>query len=128
LQAAPGANFIGHATTFWSSISGGATQGEFKGYPKGPVKPGGALDRLMDKYPNLYGDLSAGSGLNAIRRDAKFGREFLIRHADRMLFGTDYLSDGQEVEQFEFLEKLDLPGEVQSKIFRQNARRILGLG
>lgn len=128
LKAAPGANFIGHATSFWSSISGGTTEREFKGYPKGPVKPGGALDRLMDKYPNLYGDLSAGSGLNAIRRDPKFGREFLIRRADRMLFGTDYLSDGQEVEQFEFLDQLDLPAEVQEKIFRQNARRILGLG
>jgi len=63
-----------------------------------------------------------------LSRDPKFGRQFLIRRADRMLFGTDYLSDGQVVEQFEFLESLDLPAEVQAKIFRQNARRILGLG
>lgn len=128
LAAAPQANFIGHATSFWSSISGVTAESDFKGYPKGPVKPGGALDRLMDRYPNLYGDLSAGSGLNAIRRDPQFGREFLIRRADRLLFGTDYLSDGQEVGQFEFLDELDLPAEVQNKIYRENARRILGIG
>lgn len=127
LKAAPGANFIGHATTWWSSISADAAPQTWGGYPAGPVKPGGAIDRLMDRYENLYGDLSAFSGLNAIRRDPDFGRDFLIRRADRLLFGTDYLSEGQKVEQFEFLEQLDLPAEVQAKIFRENARRILGL-
>ncbi|NUQ63889.1 MAG: amidohydrolase, partial [Pirellulales bacterium] len=127
LREAPGATFIGHANTFWASISAVSDRNEFAGYPKTPVKPGGALDRLMDKYPNLYGDLSAGSGLNAIRRDPDFGREFLLRRADRLLFGTDYLADGQEVGQFEFLDQLDLPAEVQAKIFRDNARCVLGL-
>jgi predicted TIM-barrel fold metal-dependent hydrolase len=129
LREAPGANFIGHATTWWSSISGGIQTGkELNGYPKGPVKPGGAIDRLMEKYPNVYGDLSAGSGLNAIRRDPDFGRQFLIRRADRLLFGTDYLAEGQRVEQFQFLDQLDLPAAVQAKVFRDNARKILGLG
>jgi len=128
LRAAPGATFIGHATTWWSSISADVTAQALGGYPTGPVKPGGAIDRLMDKYENVYGDLSAGSGLNAMRRDADFGREFLIRRADRLLFGTDYLAEGQAVEQFAFLEKLDLPAEVQAKLFRENARRVLGLG
>lgn len=128
LREAPGAVFIGHATAWWSSISGGLTKKELSGYPKGPVKPGGAIDRLMDKYPNVYGDLSAGSGLNAIRRDPSFGREFVIRRADRLLFGSDYLADGQPVEQFQFLDQLDLPAEVQAKVFRTNARKILRLG
>lgn len=128
LREAPGAAFIGHATTWWSSISGGLTTKELNGYPKGKVKPGGAIDRLMDKYPNIYGDLSAGSGLNAIQRDPDFGREFLIRRADQLLFGTDYLAEGQAVEQFQFLDRLDLPADVQAKIFRTNARKILRLG
>jgi predicted TIM-barrel fold metal-dependent hydrolase len=93
----------------------------------GEHKCGGAIDRLMDNYENLYGDLSAGSGLSAIRRDPEFGREFLIRRADRLLFGTDYLAEGQQVDQFAFLEQLRLPAEVQAKIFRENARRVLGL-
>lgn len=127
LQAAPGATFIGHATAWWSSISADVTPQTLGGYPTGPVKPGGAIERLMDKYENLYGDLSAGSGLNAIRRDPDFGREFLIRRADRLLFGTDYLAEGQQVDQFAFLEQLQLPAEVQAKISRDNARRVLGL-
>jgi predicted TIM-barrel fold metal-dependent hydrolase len=128
LQAAPGATFIGHANAWWSSISADVTPQMLGGYPTGPVKPGGAIERLMDRYENLYGDLSAGSGLNAIRRDPDFGREFLIRRADRLLFGTDYLAEGQAVDQFAYLEQLDLPAEVQAKIYRENARRILGIG
>lgn len=125
LRAAPQAKFIGHATAWWNSISGGATRKELSGYPKGRVQPGGALDRLMDQYPNVFGDLSAGSGLNAIQRDPDFGREFLIRRADRLLFGSDYLAEGQAVEQFALLASLDLPAQVQAKIYRENARRIL---
>ncbi len=128
LREAPGAVFIGHAAGFWSSISRVTTPAELNGYPKTTVKPGGALDRLMDKYDNLYGDLSAGSGLNAIRRDPDFGRAFLVRRADRLLFGTDYLAEEQKVEQFEFLDGLDLPPDVQAKIYRDNARRLLRLG
>jgi predicted TIM-barrel fold metal-dependent hydrolase len=95
------------------------------GYPRGKVTPGGAVDRLLETYPNLYGDLSAESGANAIRRDPEFGREFLIRRADRLLFGTDYLALGQEVPQFELLDGLELPDDVQEKIYRGNARRLL---
>jgi len=127
LQEAPKSNFIGHAPGFWASISGDATQADLGGYPRGPVAPGGALDRLMEKYPNLYGEFSAGSGANSIRRDPKFGREFLLRRADRLLFGTDYLAVGQEIPQFELFDEFDLPEEVQAKIFRDNARRILRL-
>jgi len=126
LNEVPGSNFIGHAPGWWASISGDVTQKEMGGYPRGPVAPGGAIDRLMDKYPNIYGEFSAGSGAGAIRRDLKFGREFIIRRADRLLFGTDHLSQGQRITQFELFESLDLPDDVQAKLFRDNARRILG--
>jgi predicted TIM-barrel fold metal-dependent hydrolase len=43
------------------------------------------------------------------------------------MFGTDYLSPGQKVEQFDTLAKLDLPADVQAKVFRDNARRVIGL-
>jgi predicted TIM-barrel fold metal-dependent hydrolase len=120
-------NFIGHANGWWASISGGITTDDLGKYPKTPVQPGGAIDRLMDKYPNLYGDLSAGSGANAIMRDLKFGREFLIRRADRLMFGTDFLSPGQNVPQLTLYRQLELPVEVQTKIFRGNAQRLLKL-
>jgi predicted TIM-barrel fold metal-dependent hydrolase len=128
LAAAPECTLIGHGPGFWASISGGLAQADLGGYPKGPVMPGGALDALMEKHPNLYGDLSAGSGAGAISRDASFGREFLIRRADRLMFGTDFLAPEQNVPQLELYRKLDLPAEVQAKVFRDNARKLLKLG
>jgi predicted TIM-barrel fold metal-dependent hydrolase len=128
LSAHPSCRFIGHGPGWWASIAGGLTQAELGGYPKGPVAPGGAMDTLMEKYPNLFGDLSAGSGANAIARDPKFGREFLIRRADRLMFGTDFLAPGQGVPQFDLFEKqFDLPEEVVRKIARDNARRVLAI-
>lgn len=128
LAAHPGCNFIGHGPGWWASISGDATALDLGGYPKGPVAPGGAIDALMDRFPNLYADLSAGSGASAISRDLAFGREFLIRRQDRVMFGTDFLSPGQAVPQFELFEKsLDLPGDVAAKIERENARKLLKL-
>jgi predicted TIM-barrel fold metal-dependent hydrolase len=127
LKAFPQVNFIGHGPGWWASISGATTQADLGGYPRGTVAPGGAIDRLMQNYANLYGDLSAGSGAGALQRDAKFGREFLIRRADRILFGTDFLSPGQDVPQFEVLDSLDLPAEVARRVFRDNACKLLGL-
>ena len=127
LEQVPDGTFIGHAQGWWASIDGGVTAKDMQGYPKGKVQPGGALDTLMDRFPNLYGDLSAGSGANAISRDPEFGRAFLIRRADRLLFGTDYLAPEQAVPQFELFESLDLPEAVRNRIFHQNARRLLGL-
>ncbi|MFN0054487.1 MAG: amidohydrolase family protein [Planctomycetales bacterium] len=119
--------FIGHGPGWWASISGEVKQADLAGYPKGSVSPGGAIDTLMEKYPNLYGDLSAGSGAGAISRDPKFGREFLVRRADRVMFGTDFLSPGQDVPQLALFRQLELPPEVQDKVFRNNARKLLKL-
>jgi predicted TIM-barrel fold metal-dependent hydrolase len=129
LKSFPKLPFIGHAAGFWASISGDAVPADFGRYPKvpTPVAPGGALDRLMDKYANLYGDLSEPGGYTAVARDRTFGRAFLVRRADRLLFGTDFLMADQEVPQFELLDSMRLPDEVQQKIYRGNAIRILRL-
>jgi predicted TIM-barrel fold metal-dependent hydrolase len=129
LKLFPKLPFIGHAAGFWASISGDATLTDFGRYPKvpTPVAPGGALDRLMAKYPNLYGDLSEPGGYTAIARDRKFGREFLLRWADRLLFGTDFLMAEQQVPQFDLFDSMDLSEAVQEKIYRGNAIRLLRL-
>lgn len=129
IRSFPKLNFIGHGPGWWASISGDVkTQKDLHSYPKGPVAAGGAIDRLMDKYKNIYGDLSAGSGNNSIARDKEFGRKFMIRRQDRLMFGTDYLQPGQPVPQFENFDSLDLPQDVQAKIFKKNAERLLKLG
>lgn len=129
LKTYPKLRLIGHAAGFWASISGDVTMADFGRYPKipTPIKAGGALDRLLAKYPNLYCDLSEPGGYAAIARDQKFGREFIIRHADRCLFGTDYLMADHQVPQFDLLDSLDLPEDVQYKVYRGNAIRVLKL-
>ncbi len=127
LEACPKTNFIGHGPGWWASISGLVTPDDLGGYPKGPVTEGGALDRLMDNHENIFGDLSAGSGANAIQRDADFGREFLIRRADRLLFGTDFLRPAQDIPQLALYGDIELPDDAAKKIFRENARKLLGL-
>ncbi len=127
LRSFPELNFIGHGPGWWASISGLTDSDTLGSYPKGPVAPGGAIDRLMENYPNIYGDLSAGSGANAIGRDLDFGRDFFIRRQDRLCFGTDYLKPGQHVPQFALFEKLKLPATVQAKVFKSNAKRVLKL-
>lgn len=129
LQSFPEVAFIGHAAGFWASISADATLADFGRYPEvpKPVVPGGALDALMDRYDNLYGDLSEPGGERALARDAAFAREFLIRRADRLLFGTDVLMPDQPIPQFELLESFDLPLDVRGKIYRGNALKLLKL-
>ena len=83
----PTVNFIGHAQTFWGNIDKNHKQEVM--YPKGPVTPGGISDRLLSDYQNMYGDLSAGSGLNAMERDEDQARDFLKRHQDRLVYGSD---------------------------------------
>ena len=117
------------AAGFWASISGDATMEDFGRYPTvpQPVATSGALDRLMSKYPNLYGDLSEPGGEKAIARDPVFGRKFIIRRADQLLFATDVLMPAQKIPQFELLASLDLPADVQYKVFRGNALKLLKL-
>lgn len=122
LQACPDTIFIGHAPGFWRYISGDAER-DPSPYPKGPIAPGGELMRLFDSYDNLYADLSAGSGLGALRRDVPNALKFLERYADRLLYGRD--APGNDLQLF--LRGLDIAEAVALKIFGQNARRLVPL-
>lgn len=87
LKRYPKVNFIGHAITWWGHISAELNPNDV--YPKGPVKAGGLLDKLLGDYSNIYGDLSANSGLNALTRDPEFSRGFLARHSRKLIWGCD---------------------------------------
>lgn len=87
LKAYPKTTFIGHADAFWANVS--ADYAEQEAYPSGPIKRGGVTDKLLADYPNLYGDLSANSGNNALSRDPEFTADFLARHQNKLLFGSD---------------------------------------
>jgi len=125
LKEFSGVNFIGHANGWWNSLSGDVK--EFKGYPKEKIAPGGAALRLLEEYPNMYADLSARSGLNAITRDPEFGLKFLKTHPDKLLFGTDAIGGTGRESHFDFYNTVELTADVKTKIFRENARRLLKL-
>jgi predicted TIM-barrel fold metal-dependent hydrolase len=88
LEKFPRVKFVGHAQTWWANIDRNHTDQTVL-YPKSPVTSGGLTDRYLSDYSNMYGDLSAGSGLNALTRDENFTRDFLTRHRDKLLFGSD---------------------------------------
>ncbi len=105
---------------------------------------------LLDRYPNLFIDIAG--------RAPEFGRQprtagaLLLRHADRILFGTDIFPTKSSTHQvyFRLLETadeafayssdpippngrwpiygLDLPKQALVQIYRDNARQLLGLG
>jgi len=87
LRAYPTVNFVGHCDAFWANVSDGYANDV--DYPAGPIKRGGITDKWLSDYPNLYGDLSANSGNNALTRDPGFTAGFLSRHKDKLVFGSD---------------------------------------
>jgi Predicted metal-dependent hydrolase of the TIM-barrel fold len=128
LEKFPRVNFIGHAQTFWGNIDRNLTQSDL--YPKGKVTPGGFTDKWLSTYPNLYGDLSAQSGLNALIRDEDNARDFLTRHQNKLLFGSD-CSDVRGTgncigtNQLATLRRLITDQNILRKILNGNATRVL---
>lgn len=119
----PDTDFIGHAQGWWAHLDPDVTQ--LDGYPEGPVSGDGRVDELLREYDNLYADISASSGYNALTRDPEYGQSFLERHHEKLLFGTDYLVHGKPVKQFDLLERFDLPRAAWEDIFHRNAKRLL---
>ena len=128
LKAFPDLVFLGHSQAFWAEISSDVPGAKRGGYPKGKVTPGRVVE-LMRAHPNLHGDLSAGSGLNAISRDPEFGYEFMEEFQDRLYFGTDIAKDPQEPRIIGYFEQLKsealIPAEVYERIAWRNAARLL---
>jgi predicted TIM-barrel fold metal-dependent hydrolase len=111
----------------------------------------GAVSRRLDDHPNLTIDLSA--RMAELGRQPRAARALVVRHPDRVLFGTDEFPPHEGVYRrwFRFLESddehfpyadeadgpppqgrwavsaLDLPPEVLERVYRGNARRVLGL-
>jgi predicted TIM-barrel fold metal-dependent hydrolase len=133
LQRFPNLKFFAHSQTFWAEIAPLQTVGDRNGYPDYPVNEEGVVPKLMRKYSNLYGDLSAGSGYNALARDEEYAVNFLNEFQDRLLFGMDICCPPVELPKLPaFLRKLkeknSISETVFSKIAKKNAINILDLG
>ena len=103
------------------------------------------VGRLLDDHPNVLVDMSARTA--ELGRQPYTTRDFFMRYADRILFGTDLIPEVQMYRlHFRFLETADeyfeypshasrqgrwniyglyLPDDVLRKIYRENALRLL---
>ena len=130
LKKYPNLKVLGHSQCFWSEIGDNVTEENRDGYVKGKVKEG-AVVRLLRQYPNLYCDLSATSGYNALSRDEDFAYRFIEEFGDRLLYGTDLYYPVQETFLAAWLDKSYENGcitkETYEKICRENAIKLFNL-
>lgn len=87
----------------------------------------GTCGRLLQSYPNLYADISCTVKRSAIGKDKEMTREFFIRHADKLLFGTDsgwWSFNKEPMPEFSLIDELKLPKEVEDKICRLNMEKL----
>jgi predicted TIM-barrel fold metal-dependent hydrolase len=132
LEKHPKTIFIGHAQTWWANIDKNHPDPKVL-YPKGPVTPGGITDRLLTDYPNVFADMSAGSGLQALTRDEEHARGFLDRHQDKMLYGSDCLDHFgrgpgcQGAQTIAAIRRLAPSKAIERKILFENAQKLFRL-
>jgi predicted TIM-barrel fold metal-dependent hydrolase len=132
LEKYPKVNFIGHAQTWWANIDKNHTDQNVL-YPKTKVTKGGLTDRLLSDYANMYGDLSAGSGLLSMTRDEDNATDFLTRHQDKLLYGSDcddIAGSGdacQGSQTISEIKKLASSKKVERKLLYENAKQLFRL-
>lgn len=84
------------------------------------------IRRLLERYSNLFVDFSGRH--SELSQAPEASRELLMRHSDRVLFGSDAFPPSGEIYSmwFAFLEdELGLPDDVLGAIYRDNALRLL---
>lgn len=131
LRQAPDTIIIGHGPGFWAQISADATAADLLGYPKGAIRGEGMVQKLLRDFPNMYADISAHSGYNALTRDPEYGVRFLNEFQDKLLFGTDvcFSDEGGRMPHLNYLKQRlsagDISQEVYDKITYRNATKVL---
>ncbi len=104
------------------------------------------VSQWLDAYPNLW--IEPASRISELGRQPFTAREFLMKYADRILFGTDgpwpekrlgyywrfletrdeyfpYSEKEPPPQGFWYIYGVDLPDETLKKIYHENARRLI---
>jgi uncharacterized protein len=100
----PDLAFVGHGPLFWAGLWDAHR----------------TVVRLLKTYGNLYADLSANSGWQAITQDRAAARDFLQAFPERILYGTDNMRRALR----DFLDTLGLDQDIHEQILSANARRL----
>ncbi|NPV09952.1 MAG: amidohydrolase family protein [Anaerolineae bacterium] len=131
VRAFPRTRFIAHGPAWWAHMAANPPEGT--AYPEGPVEEPGRVDQMLARYPNLYADVSAGSGLRALSRDLTYTLAFARRHWRQLLLGTDFpcrngragTTFGVDRAHRDLIEELDLTPEERNAILGGNVLRII---
>ena len=132
LRKDPRTNFIGHAQTWWANIDKNQRDSAKNMYPMGKVTAGGLTDRYLADFPNMYADLSAGSGYNAFKRNDE-SMSFIERHQDKLLYGSDCAdaagrggscSGAMQIAQ---MRAMSPSKAVERKVLYENAKKLFRL-
>lgn len=130
LKKYPKLKILGHSCCFWSEISDNVTEENRDDNGSGPAN-GGRIAEIMRKCPNLYCDLSAGSGYHALNRDKTHAYRFIEEFSDHLLFGSDITAPGQKAYMAEWLDEEYKNGNISkenyAKICRENAIKLFSL-
>lgn len=132
LKKYPKVNFLGHAQTWWANVDRNHRDQSIL-YPTTKVTVGGLTDRLLSDYPNMFGDLSAGSGLNFFLRDEDHTKAFLERHQDKLIYGSDCsdrVGQGPECQGSQTIaaiRRLSPNKAIERKLLFENAKKIFCL-
>jgi len=131
LRRFPRLVILGHGPAFWAEITRIESSTDRGEYPNYPIKEEGVVPKLLRRYENLYADLSAYSGANALMRDPDYAVKFINEFQDKLLFGIDLCRPDQPVPQVDFLRSLCETGQISEETFhkvaRKNAVNLLGL-
>lgn len=126
---------IAHAQTWWANISADVPPPEQTLYPTGPVKRGGLIEQFLEQFPNLYADMSAGSGYNALTRDPDYTADLIEKFPHQFLFGSDCPCRDGKGENFkgtcystqlqQFINRIVPDETIRQNVFFNNAMRAL---
>ena len=127
----PNLKILGHGPAYWAEMGPLRKPEDRAGYPEYSFEEEGIVPQLFRRHPNMYGDLSAGSGFNALARNPDYAVRFLNEFQDRLLFGTDICTAAADLPLAGFLLDLRRNGTLSdsafNKIARENAIHLLGL-
>ncbi len=112
--------FIAHGPHFWNHFGNRKVSYHF--HETGPVAQKGQIWDLLDRFPNLFCDISGYSAWNALNRDSLLTREFLEKYSHKVLFGTDNFPFRQR----QFLENTGLSKQALDNILGKNAQSLAG--
>jgi predicted TIM-barrel fold metal-dependent hydrolase len=88
----------------------------------------GDYTRLADDFEHVYFDTAMNCVHTHVFADNCPGREFFVRYQDRIVFGSDFPNIPYPYrDQVEAVRALGLGDQVEGKLMRGNAERLLGL-